>query len=463
MLAVLRRRDFALLWLGGLISMAGDWILFAALPFFVYERTGSTVATAGMIVASLAPSVALGTVAGVFVDRWDRKRVLVVANLVQAAAVALLLLVPNDGWLWVVYAVAAAQSAVASFSHPAEGALLPSLVDDADLVPANALNALNNRLARLGGAPVGGALFAYVGLEAVVVVDCATFVAAALLITAIARRRPDRAAWAEDGAGAAEARSAAAAFWGEWLDGLRIIRRERTIAVLFVVFGLMTFGGTMLDPLDVAWVRDVLGEGPEVYSWLITTHAATGIVGTLLVGRFGAPLAPGALIGCSSLVAGAALAVRYNVPAVPLALAMAGVTGISSVISGVGVETLAQRTVRDEYRGRVFGSLGASGALLSLAGAATGGLLAEVVGIVLMLNVAAALVVLAGLVVLRAFAPTGTKRRRFHPPARSGSVTRHAQGAVARARSGSGFRRGRLRRGRRRRRGRRDDDCGSVV
>ena len=402
MLAVLRRRDFALLWAGGLISIAGDWVLRAALPFFVYARTGSTIATAGMIVAELAPGALLSSAAGVFVDRWNRKRVLVVSNLLQAAVVALLLLAPQGGALWIVYAVAALQSALASFSEPAEGALLPTLVDDAELVPANALNALNNRLARLVGAPLGGVLLAYLGLEAVVVVDCATFLVAALVIAPIATPRAARAS-ADDGEAVAEARSAFGSFWADWLDGLRLVRRERAIAVLFFVFGLMTFGGTMLDPLDVAWVRDVLGEGPQVYSWLLTTHAATGLVGTLLVGRFGASLTPRALIGWSSLVAGAALALRYNVPAVPVALSMAAVTGLSSVVSAVGVQTLAQRAARDEYRGRVYGALGASGALLSLLGATTGGALAELVGIVTMLNVATALIVIAGLVVFRAF------------------------------------------------------------
>jgi predicted MFS family arabinose efflux permease len=400
-LAVLRRRDFALLWFGGLVSIAGDWVLHAALPFFVYARTGSTVATAGMVVAELAPGVLLSSAAGVFADRWSRKRILVVTNLVQAAVVALLLLVPQNGWLWVVYAVAALQSALASFSQPAEGALLPSLVDDADLVAANALNALNNRLGRLLGAPLGGALLAYLGLEAVVVVDCATFVVAAALVAPIAAPAVRKAV----GEAVDEAGSALARFWAEWVEGMRIVRQERTIAVLFFVFGLMTFGGTMLDPLDVAWVRDVLGQGPEVYSWLLTTHAATGIVGTLLVGHFGGRLTARALIGWSSLVAGAALAVRYNAPAVPVALAMAAVTGATSVVSSVGVETLAQRAVRDEYRGRVYGALGASGALLSLLGAATGGTLAEVFGTVAMLNVATALIVVAGLVVFRAFRP----------------------------------------------------------
>src|SRR5918994_1201708 len=383
MLGVLRRRDFALLWTGGLVSAAGDWVLNAALPFFVYEETGSTVATAGMIAARLALAVLLGSFAGVFVDRWSRKRVLVLVSLLQGALVTLLLLVPCAGWLWVVFVVAAAESVLASFSSPAESALLPALVDESELLAANALNTLNNRIGRLLGAPLGGTLLAYFGLKAVVVVDAATFVAAAVLISPITAPRAPRVV--------AAAKSVWAAFALEWVEGLRIVIADRTIAILFVVFGLMTFGGTMLDPLTVAWVRDVLGEGPQVFAWILTVHAASGIVGSLLVGRFGRRFTPRALIGWGSLVAAAALALRYNLPSVALALAMSAVGGVTSVASSIGVETLAMQSVRDEFRGRVFGSLNATLGLLSLGGALAGGLLAEAVGIVPMLNVATVL------------------------------------------------------------------------
>ena len=399
MLALLRRRDFGLLWFAGLISIAGDWILYSALPFYVYQRTGSTVATAGMIVAQLTPSVLLGTVAGVFVDRWDRKRTLVAANVLHAAAVLLLLLVPGEGWIWVVYVVAAAQSAIVAFSGPAETALLPTLVGDGDLLAANALNTLNNRIGRLLGASAGGVLLGVGGLGAVVLVDCASFVAAAALIAPIAAPRASRPA--PDAVAAAQSRWGA--FWSDWIGGMRIIRRDRTIVLLFVVLGLGTFGGTMLDPLYAAWVRDVLGEGPEVYGLLITTHASVGIAGTLLVGRYGSRFSDRDLIGWSSIVAGGATFLKFNVPTVPVAFATSTVSGVTSVASNVGIETLAMRTVREEYRGRVFGSLQASIFLLSLLGAMTGGALAEVVGIVPMLNVAAALIVLSGVVVLRAF------------------------------------------------------------
>jgi MFS family permease len=403
MLALLRRRDFGLLWFGGLVSIAGDWILQAALPYFVYARTGSTVATAGMVVATLAPSVVLGSITGVFVDRWNRKHVLVVGNALQATAVALLVFVPDGGWLGFVYIAAAAQSAVAAFTNPAESALLPTLVGPDALVQANALNALNNRIGRLAGLPLGGLLLGYLGLRGVVIADCATFLAAAALIAPIAAPRP-AVGPADDETAAEEARSALALFLHEWLEGLRLVRRERALGVMFVVLGIMTFGGTMLDPPYPAWARDVLGQGPQVFAWLLTTHAAAGTVGALLVGRLGTRLSPRVLMGWGSLIAGLMLIVKFNVPTLPVAFGLTAAGGLTSVASAVGVETLAQQTIRDEYRGRVFGALGASGALLSLCGAATGGALAELIGIVPALTFASVLTASAGVVVLRAFA-----------------------------------------------------------
>ena len=150
--------------------------------------------------------------------------------------VALLLLASQEGWLWVVFVAAAVQSAVAAFSAPAESALVPSLVADRDLVAANALNALNNRLGRLVGLPVGGALLGVLGLRAVVLVDCASFaVAAALIAPVVAPRRAPRTAPAGRDHAAGEALSAWVAFGREWLEGLRLVRRERTVAVMFAV------------------------------------------------------------------------------------------------------------------------------------------------------------------------------------------------------------------------------------
>jgi hypothetical protein len=103
-----------------------------------------------------------------------------------------------------------------------------------------------------------------------------------------------------------------------------------------------------------------------------------------------------------SFVAGAALIVKFDLPLLELAFALSLLGGAASVVSSVAIETLIQTTVREDFRGRVFSALGASGALFSLAGAVVGGVAARVVGVTAMLNVAAGLVIVAGAVVLRA-------------------------------------------------------------
>ena len=404
MIGVLRRHDFALLWWGGLVSVAGDWMLMAVLPYVVYVRTGSTIATAGMTVAELAPGILLGSAAGVLVDRWDRRRVLVVVNLLQAVTVlALLLLVADADLLAVVYVVAAGQSALSSFSLPAENSLLPTLVPADELVAANALNGLNNRLGRLSGLPLGPVAYAAGGLGAVAAADAVSFLVAATLV-GLVRARPGPAEAGEP--------TAAGGFVAEWWDGVRLVRRDRSIGVLFVVFGLMTFGGTMLDPLAAPWVRDVLHGGPDVFALLMTVHALTGIAGALVVGAVGGRVTARLLCGGGSLVAGCLLLVRFNVPVLTVAVVLSAVSGIVSVASNVGVETLAQQRVPEAYRGRVFGSLQATIWLLSLLGAVLAGLGAERLGVVGMLDVAAVLVGLAGVVVLVAL-PAATAQREL--------------------------------------------------
>ena len=186
MLQVLRQRNFALLWIAGLISMAGDWALIVGLPLEVYRRTGSTLATAGIVLATLIPSVVLGSVAGVYVDRWDRRRLMIAVNLLLAVTILPLLAVDTAG-IWVAFAVLAAASCLEQLFQPAEIALLPNLLEggEAQLVPANALSNMNRQLARIIGPAIGGIAVAAGGLVAVTVVDAASFLVAAGLILAI--------------------------------------------------------------------------------------------------------------------------------------------------------------------------------------------------------------------------------------------------------------------------------------
>ena len=185
----LRHRDFRRLWLAGLISDSGDWLLLVSLPILVFELTGSTLQTSVAFLVELAPAVLLGPFAGYLADRLDRRRLLVTVTVVQAVALLPLLAVHDRGDLPILYAVVAVEAAMLTLFSPAKNAMLPTLVPAEQLVSANSLVGLNNNLGRLVGGPLGGLLLAATGLPVIVVVDLCTFAVAAVLIMGI--RKPD--------------------------------------------------------------------------------------------------------------------------------------------------------------------------------------------------------------------------------------------------------------------------------
>src|SRR5215211_8930213 len=182
MFKLLRQRNFGLLWFAGLISMIGDWVLFIALPIYTYNLTQSSLATGIMFMVGTLPRILFGSIAGVYVDRWDRQRTMVVADLSRAVLVLLLLLVRSADSIWIVYLVAFIESIVSQFFGPAENALLPQLVDESQLVTANSLNSLNNNLARLAGPALGGILLGSFGFQNVVLIDSLSFLLSGIMI-----------------------------------------------------------------------------------------------------------------------------------------------------------------------------------------------------------------------------------------------------------------------------------------
>ena len=149
-------RDYRLLVSAGLISLVGDYVLGVGLTFLVYQITGSTLASGGMLLASFLPSILLGSLAGVMVDRWNRRTTMIVANLAQVVGLVPLLAVHDSSTIWIVYLVGAYQGCVEQFFMPAEQAIIPHLVPKEDLVGANGVNAQMRNLARLVGSAIGG-------------------------------------------------------------------------------------------------------------------------------------------------------------------------------------------------------------------------------------------------------------------------------------------------------------------
>ena len=401
MLAVLRQRNFALVWVAGLLSLTMDWLLYVAVPLAVYELTGSTVATAISVATRVIPRLLIGSVAGIFVDRWDRRRTMVVANLLLGITLLPLLLVRSADLLWIIYAVNFTESVLAQFLAPAENALLPRLVAERDLTPANALNGLNNNLARLIGPALGGLIVARWGLGGAALLDAASFIVAAGLVALVRLdARPIRA----DAAAGAVAASPFASAWREWIAGLGLVRQVRSLAVLFLFIALTGVGEGALSTLFVPFVTTILGGDGRAYGAILAAQAVGGLLGYAAIGRIGQGLPIRLLLGVGAIGLGAIDLLIFNAhrayPGIVVPIALMIVVGLPAAGIGVGYTTLLQTAVADAYRGRIFGAFMTVQALTVLIGAGLAGTLSGRLGIMPLLNIQCAVYLLGGLLVL---------------------------------------------------------------
>ena len=419
MLATLRQRNFALLWFSGLISFAGDWALIIALPVFVYDMTGSALATGAMFIAQTLPRLLFSPLAGVFVDRWDRRRTLVAANLAQAALLPLLLLVQSPSQLWVLYLVAFVQTAVSLFVQPAESALVPHLVGEERLLAANSLLAFNWELTRLIAPPIGGLLMGLLGITSVVLFDSVSFLIAGMLLALIkasatpagtlANSSADSQFAAPDSAKqGAQPASIFAVVWRDLAAGLRFARRDRLISALFIIGATAITSDGIGNVLGFPWLKATLHGGALERGWLASAQAIGGVIGGLLIGRVSRRVGPVALMTASGVVLGIASLTLVNITALPLApalympLALALKVAQGAPIIGlfVSLETLLQQAVPDRYRGRIFGAYGAACALAMLLGQIAASLLGDQLGVVLVMDGVGATFLAAGVLSL---------------------------------------------------------------
>lgn len=404
MLVVLRNRSVALLWTGGLISTIGDWLLIIAIPFYVFQVTGSTLATGSMYIVQMAPGLVLGSLAGVFVDRWDRRRTMIVVDLVRAILLLPLLHFHAESNLWILYSVAAGLEIASRFFGPARGALLPRLVDATELKATNALLGIGDEAAMLIGAPLGGALLAAFGLSGVVVLDAGSFVVSALLISFVGGSRGSRSAKElaveRRGTPWVQVRS-------DFIAGLRLVRTDRVLVSLMVSHALEFLGQGLIVVLWVVFFQRVLHGDSLGYGAVQTAVAVGTITGGILTGTIGRRVPAGVAIGVGGVATGALLLATFNLPVIaaflrlgapllPIVLIIQVVQGIPAMWSAVSMSTLLQEATRDEFRGRVIAIKGMLSSFCLLVGTMVASGMGDQVGVTKLLDVAGILFVLSG-------------------------------------------------------------------
>jgi MFS family permease len=399
MLAALRQRNYALLWSAGLVSVLGDWLLYVALPYYIFQATGSALATGAMFIAQTVPRILVGSVAGVFVDRWDRRHTMVAADLARAVLLLTLLVVHSAGRIWLIFVVAFVQAGIAQFFIPAKSALIPRLVsDERTLLAANSLDAMSNNLARLVGPIAGGALLGAAGLGSVILLDSASFLISGLLIARIVIAAPTQAT--HTGTARPGLTAMIGTVWREWRAGLAVVLRNRAVTAAFVAIGLGFLGQGIVDVLTVPFTNIILHGGPLILGWLLTGYAIGGVTGSFAVTRASAAIPPRILIPFCAALDGLFQLAMFNATAVPVAFLFVALHGASAVSLFISLQTLVQRRVGDRYRGRVFGAYGAVQGVALLCGQVFTSALTNRLGIVHLLDVAGGLYVLAGVLTL---------------------------------------------------------------
>jgi len=364
--ALLQNRSYVALWIGQMLGQAGDPFRQMALQVFVYQATGSAVALGWLAAVQALPALVIGPIAGVLVDRWDRRRIMFVSQAIRALLVLLLVLRPS---LPAIYVVGIAAAAISLFYLPARNAILPMIVRREQLLAANSFSVTTGTLLMMLAPALASLVLGLWGTTIAFAINSASFALAALAVLAI--RVPPRAV----GPGAEVARDGA--WWADFRAGLSFVRRTPLIRGLLVVFGFQTIGFSAMPVLQILFVDRMLGLPPSALGYLMSVFAVGMLAGGILVATVGDRIPHTRLIAIAATGFGALFILLASATWLPLTFLILALMGICEAATSVAVPTLLQEIVPDELRGRVFSVQNVVLTALSVLGMGVAGIAAD--------------------------------------------------------------------------------------
>lgn len=375
---------------GQFVSRAGDALLSLASVWLVLELSGNNPLVSGVALAfEFLPALLFGLLAGALVDRWDRRRTMIVADLLRGVFLPVIPLLYAAGALhvWHIVALGFALSSLGRLFNPARQAILPDLVPADRLTRANAIFEGANQAAWIIGPALGGVLIALIGAANVFYLDAASFLVSVLSIALIPVRHT--------------ARPAGGRLWSEALGGLRHVRATPILAAAWLLSVATTFSFAPVPALLPVLVRGEFGAGARVYGAVMACFFVGAVVGSLVVARRGAGLHRGRALLAGILGVGVltlALAIAPTVVAAGVVLALLG--AITSAFN-VADYTLIQQQTPAELRGRVFAFANMASSSFRPASLLLAGAIARVYGVRFSLGLLALVALIAGLGAIR--------------------------------------------------------------
>ncbi len=333
-------REFRLLYVGQTLSYVGSQLTFVATQVQVFNLTSSSLAVGALGLVQFVPLVIGSLLGGAWADAMDRRRLMLVAQLLLAVASLGLFvnaLMPTP-LVWVVFVLSALGAGFSGLDHPTRSASIPNLVRREQLASALALNQIVWHGGGVIGPAIAGLLIAGFGVQAAFGVDVLTFAAA---IVTLLLMRPIRPARPEGAQGRPSL-----------LGGVRFLEGRKALQGSFVIdINAMVFG--MPRALFPAIGLTVFGGGPEVVGLLYAAPAFGAMLGAVLSGPLGRVDRQGRAVLWSVFIWAGAVAAFGLVRWLPLALLLLAVAGAADVVSSVFRNSILQLSVPDHLRGRL--------------------------------------------------------------------------------------------------------------
>ena len=346
-----RNHNYRNLWLAKMVSYLGDWFNLLASATLIASLTGSGAAISYLFLARFLPLFFASPVAGVVADRYSRRMIMIVSDVLRALTVLGFLLIRSDELIWLFYLLTIIQFTLSAFFTPAQTALLPKVVDEDDLVAANALDGFTWSSMLAVGAMLGGLATAYLGITAAFVIDAFTFLLSAWFVSRIDLPRTtahERLAQANQGSG-----------FFEFVGGLRYLAGRPFILGLALVKagGALIWGAINVVEIPLAETVFPLNGNGTLTLGII--YAATGIgtaLGPILLRQWMGDSREASLraITLSFVMLTLGVTGLGLANMLPMIVVMTVVRGIGSGAAWVFSSALLQKLVTDEYRGRVF-------------------------------------------------------------------------------------------------------------
>lgn len=350
--------SFSALWAGQLISLFGDRLHQVALAAVVQISTGSLLATGLVFFAATLPNLVLGPIAGTFVDRWDRKEVIIVSDILRAAVVLLIPLAAMANVL-LVYPMVFGVTSISIFFRPARVAILPRIVDERDLLTANSALWVGETVADVFGYALAGVFVALLGTAVSLAfwVDSATYLASAILLTAIAVR----VITPEEARAEAEARAAdppgGPQFVSEMKAGWRFLRSEATLLANTIQATIGQFALGIGIALGPAYAVGLAGSGDlswkAIYGFLETGIGIGNLAGGFVIGLVGSRFGRGRLVIAGYATWGLVLALLALTGNVSVAIGLMIGLGVANMVFVIPSQTLFQERTPHHLMGRV--------------------------------------------------------------------------------------------------------------